>query len=100
MLSEEEIIKTLQSSQAIGFKPYRTYSKTGDITNCRITDFMSEKHLKIADKKNLIVMMHLSKKYGVADDENISDLIFLSEKYPNVKCTFLALGQSYHQNHT
>ena len=29
-------------------------------------------------------MMHLSKKYGVADDENINDLIFLSEKYPNV----------------
>ena len=85
MMSEEEIIKSLRSSQAVGFKPYRTYSKTGDITNCRITDFMSEKHIEIANKKDLIVMMHLSKKYGVADDENISDLIFLTEKYPNVK---------------
>ena len=51
MMSKEEITKNLQSSQAVGFKPYRTYSKTGDITNCRITDFMSEEHIKIADEK-------------------------------------------------
>ena len=95
MMSEEEIIKSLQSSRAVGFKPYRTYSKTGDITNCRITDFMSEEHIKIADEKNLIIMMHLSKKSGVAEDENINDLIFLSEKYHNVKWILAHCARSY-----
>ena len=40
-------------------------------------------------------MMHLSKKYGVADEENISDLIFLSEKYPNVKWILAHCARSY-----
>jgi glutamate-1-semialdehyde 2,1-aminomutase len=56
---------------------------------------MSEEHIKIADEKSLIIMMHLSKKYGVADDENINDLIFLSEKYPNVKWILAHCARSY-----
>ena len=40
-------------------------------------------------------MMHLSKKYGVADEENINDLIFLSEKYPNVKWILAHCARSY-----
>jgi len=56
---------------------------------------MSEEHIKIADEKNLIIMMHLSKKFGVADNENINDLIFLSEKYPNVKWILAHCARSY-----
>jgi hypothetical protein len=56
---------------------------------------MSEEHIKIADEKDLIIMMHLSKKYGVADEENINDLIFLSEKYPNVKWILAHCAKSY-----
>ena len=95
MMSKDEILTNLQSSHAVGFKPYRTYSRTGDITNCRITDFMSEEHIVIANEKGLIIMMHLSKKDGVADDENLNDLILLSEKYPNVKWILAHCARSY-----
>ncbi len=95
MMSKDEILQNIRTSNAIGFKPYRTYSKTGDINNCRITDFMSEEHINVADEYGLIIMMHLAKKNGVADDENINDLIFLSNKYPNVKWILAHCARSY-----
>ncbi|MBT3902814.1 MAG: amidohydrolase family protein [Pelagibacteraceae bacterium] len=94
-MDKTEIINHLESSKAVGFKPYRTYSKTGDITNCKITDFLPEHQIAIANEKGLIIMMHLSKKDGVADDENINDLIFLSEKYPSTKWILAHCARSY-----
>ena len=94
-MNKEEVLNNLQSSKSIGFKPYRTYSKTGDTTNCRITDFMPEDQIAIANEKGLIIMMHLSKKDGVADDENINDLIFLSGKYSNVKWILAHCARSF-----
>ena len=90
-----EILNHLTSSKAVGFKPYRTFSKTGDITNCNITDFIPKAQISIANEKGLIIMMHLSKKDGVADDENINDLIYLCEKYPNVKWVLAHCARSY-----
>ena len=94
-MSIEEIEKMLIKSNAIGFKPYRVYSKTGDSVNARITDFMPEHQIKIANQYGLIIMMHLSKKDAIADEENISDLIYLSEKYPNVKWILAHCARSY-----
>ena len=95
LMKKNEIIKSLQKSKAIGFKPYRTYSITGDIINCRIFDFITENQIALANEKKLIIMMHLAKKDGVADDENINDLIYLSEKYPDVKWILAHCARSY-----
>ena len=94
-MDEELIEKTLIETNAIGFKPYRVYSKTGDSVNARITDFMPEHQIKIAEKYGLIIMMHLSKKDAVADNENIADIIKLSEKYPNAKWILAHCARSY-----
>ena len=94
-MKEDAIERTIIKSNAIGFKPYRVYSKTGDAVNARITDFMPEQQIKIAEKYGLIIMMHLSKKDAIADNENISDMIRLSEKYPNVKWILAHCARSY-----
>jgi glutamate-1-semialdehyde 2,1-aminomutase len=94
-MNEEEVEIMLIKSNAIGFKPYRVYSETGDSVNAKITDFMPENQIKIANKYGLIIMMHLSKKDAIADNENILDLIFLSEKYPKVKWILAHCARSY-----
>ena len=94
-MNTEEIEKILIKSNALGFKPYRVYSKTGDSVNARITDFMPEHQIKIANRYGLIIMMHLSKTDAIADKENIADLILLSEKYPNIKWILAHCARSY-----
>ena len=94
-INKNEIIKTLIKTKAIGFKPYRVYSSTGDIINAKITDFIPEHQINIANKYGLIIMMHLAKKDAIADNENITDLIYLSEKYNNVKWILAHCARSY-----
>ena len=94
-MSEKKIKEELTKSNAIGFKPYRYYSLTGDAINAKITDFMPENQIKIANTLGLIIMMHVSKKDAIADNDNIQEIIFLSEKYPNVKWILAHCARSY-----
>lgn len=79
----------------VGFKPYRFYSSSGDPVNCRLTDFMPEYLIAVADRHGLIVMMHLAKRDAVADPENIADVRRLSEKYPGAKWILAHCARSY-----
>jgi hypothetical protein len=78
----------------VGFKPYRFYA-AGDPADCRLTDFMPEHLIAVADRHGLIVMMHLSKRDAVADPENIADIVRLSAKYPNAKWVLAHCARSY-----
>ena len=79
----------------IGFKPYRFYAAAGDPVDCRLTDFMPEHLLAVADRRGLIVMMHLAKRDAVADAENVDDLLRLCESYPGVQWVLAHCARSY-----
>jgi glutamate-1-semialdehyde 2,1-aminomutase len=79
----------------LGFKPYRLYSATGDTVECKITDFLPETHIQVADRRGLILMMHLSKRNAIADPDNINDLVSLSERYPGAKWILAHCARSY-----
>ena len=90
-----EIEATLRRTGHIGFKPYRFYSTTGDAVQCRITDFMPEHQIAIADRYGLIILMHISKRDAIADRENIDDIKWLSAKYPRAKWILAHCARSY-----
>ncbi len=79
----------------LGFKPYRTYSVTGDVVECRITDFLPRHQIEVAHRRGLIIMMHLSKRNAIADPENIDDLDFLTQQYPGAKWILAHCARSY-----
>jgi Amidohydrolase len=79
----------------LGFKPYRFYSQTGDAVNCRITDFLPEHQLEIANEFGLLIMMHLSRPDAIGDEQNLSDLERLTAAYPNVKWILAHCARSY-----
>jgi glutamate-1-semialdehyde 2,1-aminomutase len=94
-MTPEQIEAQLIECGFLGFKPYRLYSTTGDINECRITDYLPENQIELANKHNLIVMLHLSKQRAIADPENIEDLECLCEKYPNVKWILAHCARCY-----
>ena len=69
----------------LGFKPYRFYAVTGDPVECRITDFLPEQQIRVADRLGLLVVLHLAKRDWAADADNLADLERLTEQYPRVK---------------
>lgn len=91
----EKVECDLDVGSFLGFKPYRFYSVTGDAVNCRITDFMPERLIELADRRGLIIMMHLSKRDAIADPENLADLEDLCQRYPGVRWVLAHCARSY-----
>lgn len=95
-MSGEEIKCNVKKYGFIGIKPY--------ITNCppyipeneiRIFDFLPHEHLEVADKNGWIVMLHIPRANRLRDIVNISQLIEIEEKYPNLKLIVAHVGRAY-----
>ncbi len=75
-----------------GLKPYRFWAQ--DDVNCSITDMIPEPLIELANDKELIIMMHLGKKLGIADEDNVNDLLRLSNRYPKIKWDLAHMARS------
>jgi predicted TIM-barrel fold metal-dependent hydrolase len=64
-------------------KPYRLFA--ADPRCARIVDFLPEPLLEIINEHGKAVTLHLSMPDGVDSPQNISDLKYLTKKYPNIK---------------
>ncbi len=94
-MTAERIEAQLVKHCFLGFKPYRFYSTTGDADECRITDFLPEHQIELAHQHHLIIMLHMAKRRGIADLQNIEDLERFSQEYPNVKWVLAHCARSY-----
>lgn len=94
-MTADEVEQTVRRHGFLGLKPYRVYSSTGDAVHCRITDFLPEHQLEVADRHGLLVMMHLSRPEGIADAVNLDDLERLTGDYPNVEWILAHCARSY-----
>jgi hypothetical protein len=79
----------------LGFKPYRFFSTSGDAVQCRIRDFLPDHQLAVADRHRLMVMLHLARRDGAADPQNLDDLERLTEEYPRVRWVLAHCARSY-----
>ena len=97
---------TDQKHDFFGLKPYRTFAS--DPANGRIQDFLPESFIEVAHDMGLAITMHLSKKTGPADPENIKDLQYYTKQYPGaqwilahcascLQCVYDGGGDSYPQ---
>ena len=66
-----------------GLKPYRLYA--ADPANCRITDYLPESLIEVADANKLCITMHMSRFDGIADKDNLADFKYFTSRYKNVR---------------
>lgn len=92
----QDIRRDVQEQGFIGLKPYRIFSVTGDIAQCRIHDFLPYPQLELANELGLWVTMHLSRFQGCADEFNLSDLSeFTLQRFPNIKWILAHCARSF-----
>ena len=94
-MSRHYLEEQIRTQGFLGFKPYRFYATSGDTVECRITDFLPEEQIDVAHRHGLIIMLHLSKRDGIADRWNIEDLRRLSAEYPAARWILAHCGRSY-----
>ena len=81
-MSSVRVEKTILRHRLLGLKPYPSYCVRQE---CRITDFLPEHQIAIADRYGLLIMLHVGMKKSFADKRNLDDLLRLTERYPRAK---------------
>ena len=80
----------------IGLKPYRIFSTSGDIHQCRIHEFLPHEQLELANELELWVTMHLSRHHGCADEANLRDLReYTTNRYPRIRWILAHCARSF-----
>lgn len=91
-----DIERDIREFGFIGLKPYRLFSVTGDIAQCRIHEFLPHEQLEMANDLGLWVTMHLSRFHGCADELNLKDLHeFTGSRYPKIKWILAHCARSF-----
>ena len=91
----KEAAAMVEKHSFVGFKPYRWYSVTGDVVECSITDMLPESLIEVANDKHLLITLHLSKRAGIANKDNIKTLRRLSRRYPHVQWILAHCARSF-----
>ncbi len=94
-MTADQIRAAVRQRGFLGLKPYRFYSQTGDTVNCRITDFLPEHQIEVAHDLGLLIMMHLSRRDAIGDEQNLADLARLTKTYPRAKWILAHCARSY-----
>ena len=94
-MTPKEVSDAVDRYEFIGLKPYRVFSATGDVVACRITDYLPESLIEVANDRELFVTLHLSKRWGCADEENLVDLARLGARYPKVRWILAHCARSF-----
>jgi predicted TIM-barrel fold metal-dependent hydrolase len=82
-MSPEYIDSQVERHGFVGLKPYRTFAP--DPADAAIRDFLPEALIEVAHARGLAVTLHLSKRAGPADFENLADLERYTRVYPGVR---------------
>jgi predicted TIM-barrel fold metal-dependent hydrolase len=92
----EDIERDVRELGFVGLKPYRLFSVTGDVAQCRIHEFLPHAQLELADHLGLWVTMHLSRFHGCADQHNLDDLHeFTTQRYPRIRWILAHCARSF-----
>jgi predicted TIM-barrel fold metal-dependent hydrolase len=94
-MSADDVEAQIDRHEFLGFKPYRVYATSGDTVNCQFTEFMPEHLIEVADRRRLLIMMHLAKRDAIADADNLNDLERLSQRYPNARWILAHCARGY-----
>ena len=83
-ISAHEVEETILKHRLLGLKPYARYCPTREF-GCRITDFLPEHQIAVADRYGLLIMLHVGMKKSFADPRNVSDMLRLADRYPRAQ---------------
>ncbi|NLC68797.1 MAG: aminotransferase class III-fold pyridoxal phosphate-dependent enzyme [Clostridiaceae bacterium] len=79
------ILKHLENPQVVGFKPYHLFSSYKPTFDSTIDDYIPDWVWEEANKRNLVIMLHLVKNRALADVDNQRIIREKCKKYPQVK---------------
>jgi glutamate-1-semialdehyde 2,1-aminomutase len=79
----------------VGIKPYRLYAPFEDTTQVAIEDFAPEWMWRLCDQHEGILMLHIMRSQGIADERNLADIQRLCTRYPRCRLVLAHVARSF-----
>lgn len=89
------ICSSLDSSPFCGIKVYHCFADRPDTMNASITEYAPEWMWEILQQTEGVLMLHIVREKGIADEENLTELRRLSKSYPRVKIILAHVARSF-----
>ncbi|MCL5071496.1 MAG: amidohydrolase [Actinobacteria bacterium] len=95
----KNIEKNIIEKGFLGLKPYpelaigKEYRE--DLDSVSILDFLTVDHLELANRYNLLIILHIPKSKRLIDDKNIEDITYISKTFPDIKLILAHAGRLY-----
>lgn len=91
----EDVERWIEGYGLLGYKPYWTYAKGKAQDEVTIRDMLSPDQLDYANSRGLMVMLHIPRKYRLADPANKTQIREMATEYPNVTWIIAHIGRAY-----
>ena len=88
------VIAEGMSAGFVGIKPYPDLAPQGP-GEVSIFDFVPRSHLEALNELEGILMLHLPRAGRLGDEDNIRELLELSESYPSIKLIVAHIGRAF-----
>ena len=85
----------IKKNKPSGLKPYLVHALVEDKQDARITDYITEDQLNLANDFGLAITLHVSKPRGMADPDNLKDISRLINQYPRAQFILAHCGRSF-----
>lgn len=95
----EDVEQHLKNDAICGFKPYVNLNPGCD-ANSRISDYLPDWVLGLAQENELAITLHIQKKQALNDKDNITDIRNICSKYPKLKLILAHCGCSFNVYNT
>jgi len=93
--SPGELSNDLKSNRFCGIKVYHIYADRPDTMNASITEYAPEWMWEILNETSGVLMLHIVRHQGIADQDNQKELRRLSRAYPKVKIILAHIARSF-----
>ncbi|WP_236973688.1 aminotransferase class III-fold pyridoxal phosphate-dependent enzyme [Membranihabitans maritimus] len=89
------VAEELNSRKFIGIKVYHVYADRADTMNASITEYAPEWMWELLHDIGGVIMLHIVREQGIADQNNQDELRRLSRKYGRVKIILAHVARSF-----
>ena len=87
--------KMLVEGEFTGFKPYPDFVSGVQGAEIGLLDFIRPDQLALADKYKKSIVLHLPRVGRFPDDNNIKEIRYIKDKFPDIKLIIAHVGRCY-----
>jgi glutamate-1-semialdehyde 2,1-aminomutase len=91
----EDVENMLVHPSISGFKCYHLLAKTKPTPNAPIEDYLPESAWEVADKRGLVITLHMVRDKALSDPVNSEYIVRMAKKYPNAVLILAHAARSF-----